>query len=221
MLATFRRVVGRVADWTIWHTSGSSAAFWDRHYAAGGTSGPGSRGVLARMKADMVNRLITDYSVESVVELGCGDGYQASLLVAKHYTGLDVAPRAVRLCTERFRHDTAKSFLLYTPGVPLPGGVQIQADMALSLDVIFHLVEQGVYERYMTDLFRLARRAVVIYSTNGDVARREPKYTKRRVFTDWIRANVTGWELTEQHLNPYPELSRCGFYVYTRPSGSI
>lgn len=37
MLGILRRWVGRTADWAIWHTAASSAVFWDRHYAAGGT----------------------------------------------------------------------------------------------------------------------------------------------------------------------------------------
>lgn len=170
------------------------------------------------MKADTVNRLITDYCIDSVLELGCGDGYQASLLNVHRYTGLDIAPRAVRLCVDRFQNDDTKSFVLYSPNVPMPRVAVPQADMTLSLDVIFHLVEQVTFERYMMDLFRLARRVVVIYSTNGESAQHKPKYTRRRVFTDWIRDDAPAWRLAAEYPSPYPDLSLCSFYIYTRAS---
>lgn len=172
------------------------------------------------MKAEHVNRLIIEYSVDSVVELGCGDGYQASLLVVNRYTGLDIAPTAVKLCRDRFLRDHTKAFKLYTPG-SMPPLDLLQADMSLSLGVIFHLVEQQIFEQYMMDLFRLGRRLVVIYSTNGEFADLEPRYTKRRVFTDWIRDNMPAWVLAAEYPIWYSELSRCAFWVYVRPiSGS-
>lgn len=42
------------------------------------------------------------------------------------------------------------------------------ADLSLSLDVIYHLVEDEVFETYINTLFKSARRYVIIYSSNSD-----------------------------------------------------
>ena len=56
-----------------------SQAFWEQHYAQGGTSGAGSYGKYAEFKADILNRFVQENSVRSVIEFGCGDGNQLSL----------------------------------------------------------------------------------------------------------------------------------------------
>jgi hypothetical protein len=45
-------------------------------------------------------------------------------------------------------------------------------DLELSLDVIYHLVEDEVFDAYMRSLFAHAGRFVVIYSSNKVGARR-------------------------------------------------
>ena len=91
----------------------SSAAFWERRYAKGGTSGPGSYGDLARGKAAFLNAFVRDRDVRTVIEFGCGDGHQLSLADYPNYVGLDVSPSAISLCKNRFASDGTKSFFLY------------------------------------------------------------------------------------------------------------
>ena len=70
-----------------------SQAYWEQHYRSGGDSGPGSRGVLAQYKAEFVNAFVERHDIESVAELGCGDGSQLALARYPAYVGLDVRRR--------------------------------------------------------------------------------------------------------------------------------
>lgn len=42
----------------------------------------------------------------------------------------------------------------------------IKGDLALSLDVIYHLIEDEIFEKYMKDVFRASTKYVIIYSTD-------------------------------------------------------
>ena len=89
-----------------------SESYWDDRYRRGGNSGAGSYGELAVFKAEVLNGFIADAGVETILELGCGDGNQLDLAVYPDYTGLDVSPTAIRACRKRFRGDGAKVFEL-------------------------------------------------------------------------------------------------------------
>src|SRR5258706_2409540 len=108
--------------------------YWRFRYWYGWGSGPGSRGELAKFKADFLNDFVERNGVASVVEFGCGDGEQLALLNYPRYVGFDVSRVAIKRCQRRFSSDSTKRFsTALTP---------ISADLAISLDVIFHLVEQ-------------------------------------------------------------------------------
>lgn len=171
----------------------SSADYWRSNYAAGGTSGPGSYGALAQYKADTISRLLKVYGIKSVVEFGCGDGHQASLIDYPHYLGLDISIEAVDLCRCKLADRDQSSCELYRPGQA--GSYRAVADAAVSLDVIFHLVEDDVYEQYLADLFASATRYVILYTSDADdwhlesstpeVRHRPVKRDIARFFKDW------------------------------------
>ena len=137
-----------------------SEAYWQKRYRLGGDSGAGSRGAAAVYKADVLNDFVERHAVTDVIEFGCGDGQQLALAHYPAYVGLDVSRHAVELCRERFAGDPSKRFAVLDEY----GGET--ADLALSLDVLFHLVEDEVYTDYLERLFGAARRFVVIYSTS-------------------------------------------------------
>ena len=83
-----------------------SARYWERNYARGGTSGPGSYNALAEAKAAFLNDFVRTRQVRSVIEFGCGDGHQLSLADYPAYIGLDVSRSAIELCKRRFAGDT-------------------------------------------------------------------------------------------------------------------
>ena len=192
-----------------------SALFWDTHYARGGNSGTGSYGRLAQFKADVVNRLLVRYGIRSAIELGCGDGHQLSLIRYPEYLGLDTSPAAIEMCRERFASDVSKSFRAYRSG----DAIRHRADLALSLDVIYHLLEDSVYEQYMLDLFSVADRFVAIYSSDSEGTTEWPEVRHRR-FTKWIANYEPGWKLVRHIPNRYPyvygdtDSSWADFYIY-------
>lgn len=195
-----------------------SRAFWESNYREGGTSGPGSRGRLANYKAEVTNALVDERGIQSIIDFGCGDGYQASLIKCATYVGLDVSESAIDLCRERFASDSSRTFMVYNDPTPASGAEQPHADMALSLDVIYHLVEDDVFERYMADLFGMADKHVLIYSVNRvpDPARPDGPFTWAREFSNWVDNNAPDWHLETRLPNPYPETSWSDFYLYTR-----
>src|SRR2546430_9246523 len=127
----------------------TSADFWERNYARGDTSGPGSYGAAAEGKAQFLNQFVAANNVTSVIEFGCGDGNQLSLARYPRYIGLDVSRQAIDLCERRFADDKTKSFFLYDGRYFHDHGRVLSADAALSLDVIYHLVEDDVFDTYI------------------------------------------------------------------------
>jgi SAM-dependent methyltransferase len=192
-----------------------SASFWERRYRRGGTSGAGSYGVLARGKAEFLNAFVREHSVESVIEFGCGDGNQLSLAEYPRYVGLDVSRSAIGLCQRRFAEDTSKSFFLYDGKYFVDQAGIFVADLAISLDVIYHLVEDCVYETYMNQLYRAARRYVITYSTDAVMADTCPEVRHRR-FTSWVERNCPQWRLAERVPGPGSRPDSPDFFVYER-----
>src|SRR5262245_1297922 len=132
-------------------TSRSSGQYWERRYRAGMTSGVGSYGVLSQFKAELLNAFVASNDVRTVLEFGCGDGNQLRLAAYPLYLGLDVSKTAIDRCRERFEGDDTKSFLWYDPARTINIANFLDADLTLSLDVLYHLVEDDVYWRYLRD----------------------------------------------------------------------
>jgi len=195
----------------------NSANYWDERYRAGGNSGDGSYGDLARFKADVLNHFVEIHGIRSVIEFGCGDGNQLRLAQYPKYCGIDISAKAIETCRSLFREDSSKTFL------PAQSDQVIsqQAELALSLDVIYHLVEDDVYESYMQRLFEAASRYVIIYSDNEDKPR-EVAHVRHRRFSAWIEQNRPDWQLNEHIPNkfPYQPKTQLGswadFWIYSR-----
>jgi hypothetical protein len=195
-----------------------SENYWITRYREGGNSGAGSYNRLADYKAEVLNDFVACYGIRDVIEFGCGDGNQLTLASYPSYIGLDVSPHAIKGCTRRFAGDASKSFMLvcdYTGQT---------AQLALSLDVIYHLTEDQVYETYMRTLFGAARDFVVIYSSDKDEPHTAAEHVRHRQFSQWVRANAPGWRLLRHIPNRYPYTgdndtgSLADFYIYGRGS---
>ncbi|HEY6640533.1 hypothetical protein [Povalibacter sp.] len=196
----------------------SSAQYWENRYSTGGSSGAGSYGRLAEFKARTINSFVADHGVRSLIEFGSGDGAQLDLAHYPAYVGIDVSARAVELCRSRFRDDPSKQFLLAST----PEAGLARAELAMSLDVIYHLVEDAVFEQYMTRLVAAAEKFICIYSSNTTRTMRE-RHVRHRVFTDWMDRNASGWKLIQKVDNPFPEdpnnpdqTSWADFYFYQK-----
>ena len=217
MIPVIGPVLVRFYVWVAEHRFSQSSDYWERRYDTGGDSGDGSYGKLAEFKAEILNALIDEHGFTTVIEFGCGDGNQLTLAKYPQYFGLDVSQTAIDICQKRFRGDHTKTFSLV---VDYKGEV---ADVSMSLDVIFHLVEDQVFEDYMRKLFAASSQMVVVYASNTE-EQEIPKlpHVRHRKFTDWIDNCESGWSLHSVVDNkfPYDESSGLGspasFYIYSR-----
>jgi hypothetical protein len=178
-----------------------SASFWETTYAKGvqRQACPGSYGRLAEFKAKIVNEFVRTKNIRTVIEFGCGDGSQLELGQYPDYVGVDVSASAITLCQSRFAYDSSKRF--YRADA-LPEDIA-QFDLALSLDVIYHLIEDDVFEVYMKRLFRSSRRYVAIYASNYD-AWVEGFHVRHRRFTAWIEEKAREWRTDGFVANHFP-----------------
>jgi hypothetical protein len=192
-------------------TMRSSASYWERRYRLGLSSGSGSEGNLASYKAGVLNDFVREHHVRSVVEFGCGDG---------QHLGLDVSGKAVELCRARFGADMTKSFLWYDPGSAVNLGSYLGADLTLSLDVIYHLVEDEAYESHLRDLFGVSRRHVAIYASNRG-GEGEHRHVRHRHFTEDVLQRFPWFRLTRHLPNPHCESTFAEFYFFERDPASV
>jgi hypothetical protein len=194
-----------------------STLYWETRYAGGGNSGVGSEALFAEFKAEVLNAFVARHHVQTVIDFGCGDGRQLNLARYPAYLGLDVSRSAILRCRESFASDTRKSFHL------LSDYNGETADLAISLDVIYHLVEENIFEDYMRMLFMASTRYVIIYSSDSDEVTNpgNPHITHRK-FTRWVRNNLPNWRLAEHVPNRYPyhgdyrKGSFADFYIYEK-----
>jgi len=193
----------------------SSQAYWMKRYAKGGNSGAGSCGRHAEFKAEVLNTLVSRENIKTIIEYGCGDGNQLRLARYENYLGFEVSPEAIRKCNTIFHNDTTKKFKL------MEDYAGEEAEATLSLDVVYHMIEDDVFEAYMKRLFSSAQRFVVIYSTNTDIQETlQAPHIKHRKFTTWVEANIQQWR-PWQHI-PHSLKNKDGsdkvasFYIYKR-----
>ncbi|MCM3784617.1 class I SAM-dependent methyltransferase [Neobacillus mesonae] len=186
--------------------------YWDNAYKNGGNSGAGSYGVLAEFKAEVINSLIAKHQLARVIEFGCGDGNQLSYMNYKEYLGLDVAGSSIRLCTQRFASDPSKSFMLYNPGLFINQGF-IAADLAVCLDVLYHITNEADYISTLRDLFSVGAEWVVLYTriTNSFSNSGVETIQDRNVF-DYLTAHPE-YKIEEIIPQRYPELSSADFLL--------
>lgn len=174
--------------------------YWNRRYASGGNSGSGSRGKLVDFKAEVINSLIKEYNVLSLLDLGCGDGYQLKEYKVPLYYGYDISEEAIKLCEHQYKDDITKIFGIY--GLhPLP-----IVDMAISMDVLFHITDTKLLEDYLNDLFGAANKIVVIYAYDYNASDKDKfsSHYQPVSFTPIIKNQHPEWTLVKSIKNIFP-----------------
>jgi hypothetical protein len=176
----------------------TSGEYWENRYKSEGNSGAGSYNILAEFKAEIINKFVKERNIETVIEFGSGDGNQLKYFNFKSYIGFDVSQTAIFKCQNLYKSDSSKRFKF------LNTYNKEKADMALSLDVIFHLIEDPAYFDYMEKLFFSSSKYVIIYSSNFDENDNFAPHVKHRKFTNWIEENAPNFKLIEHIPNKYP-----------------
>jgi len=198
----------------------NSKEYWNDRYVKGGNSGSGSYGILAKFKADIINTFNEKNRINSLIDYGVGDGNQLTLINTKDmmYTGIDISENIISKCKHTFKDDKTKTFIQVNDIHN-----DIQADVVLSCDVIYHLIEDDVYEQYMETLFKMSNKYVIIYAMNENI--NHCQHVKFRKFSTYIENNLPQWRLIQHIPNKYPHLkigqnndntSSSDFFIYER-----
>lgn len=200
-----------------------SNEYWEIRYKSHedsqglGASGAGSYGNLAIFKAKVINDFVKKHKIQSVIEWGCGDGNQLSLAQYPQYIGLDVSPCVIESVKKQFVNDKSKVFYEASDFLENPSS----AELGLSLDVIYHLVDDEKFESYMRNLFAYAQKFVIIYSSNKEL--HHTQHVRHRQFSSWVQKYAVEWKFKTMIPNAYPydenkpnESSFCDFYVYEK-----
>lgn len=195
----------------------NSTSYWIRRYGKNLNSGTGSYGPHSEFKAEVINTFVEQQNISDIIEYGCGDGHQLSLANYKKYLGFDISPQALNICRNRFSSDTSKQFLLMSEYN------RQTANLTLSLDVIYHLVEDHVFNSYMERLFDSSTGFVIIYSTNiNKKSLFLSKHVRHRLFSDWISTRRPDWILDSHIPNRYEKnhflkkTFSADFYIYRK-----
>jgi SAM-dependent methyltransferase len=194
-----------------------SQKYWINRYGQEGNSGPGSYQNLAEFKGRIINDFVSKNNVYSIIELGCGDGNQLEYFNFKSYIGFDISHLILEKCRLKFKNDKSKQFL------HIEECNKYRADLTLSLDVIYHLIEDRIFHNYMNQLFDLSKLFVIIYSCNFDDDGTFAHHVKPRKFMDWITNNRQDFELLEFIPNEFPfdsekalETTFADFYIFKK-----
>lgn len=157
----------------------NSSQYWEERYAKEGNSGDGSYNNLAEHKAEVINEFVKSNDIKTVIEFGSGDGNQLKMFDFENYIGFDVSDTILEKCREMYKADQTKKFL------NVSDYSDQRAEFSMSLDVIYHLVEDSIYEAYMKQLTSSSSKYLLVFSSNKVVPGTR-QHVKHRVFTDWI-----------------------------------
>jgi hypothetical protein len=153
-----------------------STKYWEERYFNGGNSGNGSYGFLAEYKKDFINQFIVENNIKSLLEYGCGDCNQLSMIDCEKIIGVDVSKTVINICQNLLPNST---FIDLT----VQKFPKIKSDLLLSLDVIYHLIEDNIYEEYIENIVNYGSDHLIIYSSNFENDSIYAKHVKPRNFT--------------------------------------
>ena len=174
----------------------NSTDYWQKRYFFGGNSGKGSYGDEAIFKAEKLNKLINQFNFDGVIELGCGDGNNASFYKPEHYFGFDISLDAIQICKKKFSDKNNFKFFQiddeYSNKVRwIKNTHNLKNELAISFDVIFHLVEDEVYLDYLDKLEDASNKNLLIYSTDYDKFEKSA-HVRHRLYSEELKKR--GWK---------------------------
>jgi hypothetical protein len=77
------------------------------------------------------------------------------------------------------------------------------AELVMSIDVIYHIIENDVYDKYISDMINSSNKYILIYSTNWE----DDKWSghvRHRKFLDKITEHCVLLETIENELDDCP-----------------
>lgn len=185
----------------------NSAKYWNQRYVNGGNSGAGSYNEFAHFKACVINNFIEKTQINSIIDYGVGDCNQLKLINTEKmtYTGIDVSEFIVSKCKEEYKYDDKKNFI-HTDDM----NNDLRAELVMSCDVIYHLIEYQIYKKYMDKLFSMSTKYVIIYAPN--INYKEADHVLKREFIEYIFDNFTNFNLIDRVQGD----CGCPFYIFQK-----
>lgn len=190
-----------------------SNSYWEDRYKNKGNSGDGSYGDKAIFKGQFLSQLIRNNHIKSIIDYGVGDGNQLKFINTQgtKYIGLDVSETAIQKCRRMFSGDLTKTFIEFKNY-----DHNVKADLVISSDVIYHLIDDTIYHQYMRNLFTMSRKYVVIHAVDNDY--KQAQHVLFRKFTPYVETHYPAWKLTTFVHNSLwvGEAGKMGFYVFEK-----
>jgi len=121
-----------------------------RHHAWGGErsrSGPGSEGAFAAQKIEVVNSILHDFEIRSVLDLGCGDFFWMREVMkdVDRYLGIDVVSSLVDENKRKYASGSVSFQCLDLSDIAEQARLAEKSfDLAICFDVIGHLLNDEV-----------------------------------------------------------------------------
>lgn len=172
--------------------------YWEERYRKGGNSGLGSQGEAAEWKAKRVNT----WALYDTLDIGCGDGEQANLYGIRDYKGIDPSASAIMAAADLIDRPNWEFAVLRDGDSIKPRATH------MSIDVIYHLVDDHDFYEHMRLLFS-ANRRVIIYSSDFDS---DPEdYAPHVRHRNWSKEVPKRWERVFFQAGPW---SPSDLYVY-------
>lgn len=191
-LVASRREAGGLTD---------DANYWRARYSAGGSSGTGSEGQNLAFKGNFVSTFIRENQVDTVLDVGCGQGAIIPFLSNVEYLGVDFAEPAVRYCVARWGETEKRKFR----HVHRVQSLSTSSDAVLLLEVLMHVTDDEEYRTLLETCFSLAKRFVIIQSPLiADLGRKEkrPPHEKYRDLLVSLIPYYPNFEVLQVHFAP-------------------
>lgn len=194
-----------------------SNKYWENRYKKGGNSGDGSYNQLANYKANIINDFINKNDIKTLIDYGVGDGNQLKLIKCDMITGLDVSTTVINKLKNDFKNDTNKQFYL-NENFKLINPYEL----AISCDVLYHLVDITIWKKYLSNLFTYSNKYVIIYASNEN--KDYGIHCLSRNFTQYIHKHFSSWKLIKKIENKFKYLpnsdkkntSISDFFIYEK-----
>jgi hypothetical protein len=198
----------------------NSSDYWENRYKNGGNSGQGSYNTLAEFKASVINDFIENNKIDSIIDYGVGDGNQLAFINTTKlmYYGIDISQTILEKCKSKYKDDSTKKFFLSRDF-----DKNTKAELVLSCDVLYHLIEESVYFNYIKSLFDSSKKYVIIYARDQNL--NHALHVKFRKFTDYIKTSFQEFKLVKHIPNKFPQTlighnnditSPSDFYIYEK-----
>lgn len=133
-------------------------SYWDQHYGEGGISGEGSIGDYRNWKWQIIKKY-TDNSenLGSVIDVGCGDISFWQGKTCQDYLGIDISKTIVEKNQAKRPEWT---FVCDSADVHK----DIKADYVFCFDILFHIMDDNMYEKILKNIISYSRNMIFIYT---------------------------------------------------------